>query len=366
MLINNKAFQSIWINEALDSVMIIDQRYLPHQLQIVKLNSVDEVYHAIRDMLVRGAPLIGVTAAFGLYFACMESVESDDADTVIRKAAEKIKSSRPTAVDLFKSVDTMTKAVLAETHTQKRAGLSKKFAVDMMNASVEACRAIGEYGLEIIEKMYRQKGECVNILTHCNAGWLATVDYGTATAPIYLAHQKGIPLHVWVDETRPRNQGAALTAFELQQQGINCTLICDNTGGHLMQKGMVDMVIVGADRVTKSGDAANKIGTYLKALAANDNSIPFYVAVPSSSIDFSISDGLREINIEERDEDEVKYVTGWEGGQYHKVLICPEATKALNIGFDVTPARFISGIITERGVCDASEEALRKLFPEEY
>ncbi|MFC2114021.1 S-methyl-5-thioribose-1-phosphate isomerase [Bacteroidota bacterium] len=358
MRIGNSYYEGIWLDDN-KKVWVIDQRLLPFKFEIISLSSVDEVVYAIRDMIVRGAPLIGVTAAFGMYLAAREYENHE----FILKAAEKLKQSRPTAVDLAKAVV----RILGKSKEVKTnlAGFILAEANLMKAETISQCTAIGEHGLTLIEAIYKENGQKpVNILTHCNAGWLATVDYGTATAPIYMAHEKGIPVHVWVDETRPRNQGASLTAYELEQQGIPHTLVVDNVGGHLMQHGMVDMVIVGTDRTTRQGDVANKIGTYLKALAANDNQVPFYVAAPSSSIDFRISDGIRDIPIEERDAREVKYVKGLSKGEIHDVLICPEHSPALNYAFDVTPARLVTALITERGICKADEKAILSLFPE--
>jgi len=359
-----KPYQSIWFSDDLKSLIAVDQRFLPHQIKTVPLSSVEDVRLAIKDMVVRGAPLIGITAAAGLYLACISSAPSSASDIKLKEAAERIKSARPTAVDLFKITDQMLMAILQEKNLSERGNTAFRVLQEMIRKSRNDCNEIGKNGLKLIQEIFRKKGKTVNILTHCNAGQFATLGIGTATAPIYLAHQQKIPLHVWVDETRPRNQGANLTMLELQQQGVDCTLICDNTGGCLMQKGLVDIVFVGADRISVQGDAANKIGTYLKALSAWDNKIPFYVAAPSSSIDFSIKDGLKEIPIEERNPNEVKYIRGWNGKAYQDLLICPKNSKALNIGFDVTPARLITGIITERGICKASEEGLRKMYPE--
>ena len=367
MKVNGRHYQTIWLKENDPStVCTIDQRRLPHEWIIKELTTPDDCANAIREMVVRGAPLIGVTAAYGLYLATLAFKNTEDAKANLPAIAEKLKQTRPTAVDLFYAVDRSLQAISKGTTIVEMQTLALQEAQALAAESVAQCKAIGEFGLEIIKEIGRKKGgQPVNILTHCNAGWLACVDYGTALAPIYLAHDAGIPVHVWVDETRPRNQGAQLTAFELLQHGIPHTLIPDNTGGHLMQHGMVDLVITGTDRTTRQGDAANKIGTYLKALAAFDNGIPFYIALPSSTIDWAIADGLHEIPIEQRSAEEVKYMTGWSaehGAQ--KVLIAPEESPAANYGFDVTPARLITALITDRGVCSASEEGLLQLFPE--
>ncbi|HBS85581.1 MAG: S-methyl-5-thioribose-1-phosphate isomerase [Bacteroidetes bacterium GWF2_38_335] len=360
MNIRGKHFTAVWLNHDKKSISIINQLLLPFNFEIKELESLDDVYFAIKNMEVRGAPLIGITAAFGMYLACLHSSKESE----IRKKAEYLKSSRPTAVNLMWAVDNVCNAALGAQNMQK-AALDK--AMEIFNSEIENCRLIGEYGLPIIEEISKRKnGETVNILTHCNAGWIACGDYGTATAPIYLAHDRGIKVHVWVDETRPRNQGARLTAWELKEHGIDCTIIPDNTGGHLMQHGMVDMAIVGSDRTTATGDVANKIGTYLKALAAFDNKIPFYVALPSSTIDFSISDGIKQIEIETRCDSEVKYMEGLINGRLEKMLIMPEKAKIANYGFDVTPARLVTAIITERGICKADAGSIKKLFPEKF
>jgi len=359
----------LWLKEE-DStcVQIIDQRFLPHRFVIEDLRSVAETADAIREMHVRGAPLIGATAAYGMYLACLEAKDKTNTQTQqwLQQAAQLLKSTRPTAVDLAWAVDRQLAILSNHQNLQDKIDHSLIEAQNICNLSVEACLDIGKNGLAIIQQLQKQKkGEPINILTHCNAGWLACVDHGTATAPIYAAHDSGISVHVWVDETRPRNQGARLTAWELQQHGVPHTIIADNTGGHLMQHGMVDLVIVGSDRTTRCGDVANKIGTYLKALAAKDNNIPFYVALPSSSIDWKLKDGLKEIPIEQRGDEEVKYIQGMEGGEIKSVLLSPKESPAANFGFDVTPARLVTGLITERGICGATEVDLIKLFPEQ-
>jgi methylthioribose-1-phosphate isomerase len=315
-------------------------------------------------MYVRGAPLIGAAGAYGVWLACLEAGKGSDFYYQLNKLATAIKSARPTAVNLSWAVDEVLRAIRNEENISNSIDTALSVARKIVEDELEKSRNIAKYGLKLIEDIYLNKKDTVNILTHCNAGWLATIDYGTATAPIYLAREKGIPIHVWVDETRPRNQGARLTAWEFQQNDVPCTLICDNTGGHLMQHGLVDIVIVGTDRTTSGGDVANKIGTYLKALAAVDNNIPFYVAAPSSSIDWEIEDGVKEIIIEERNPNEVLYFDGFENGELKNLLVADKDTKAVNYAFDVTPARLVTGLITERGVCSANKESLLKLFPE--
>lgn len=364
MLVNNHHYRTIWLKEN-DSrvVQIIDQTKLPHQFVIVDLKTVDDFIVAIKDMQVRGAPLIGVTAAFGMYIATLEAPVNEFSVYII-KAAELLKATRPTAVNLAWAVDRQLAAINSVVGRDNQIQKALQTAIAMADEDVAACRKIGEHGLAIIKELAKPN-KTFNILTHCNAGWLATVDYGTALAPIYTAFEAGIDLHIWVDETRPRNQGAKLTAWELVHQGIKHHLIADNVGGHLMQHGLVDMVIVGADRVTRCGDAANKIGTYLKALAAWDNNIPFYVAFPASTFDWQLRDGVKEIPIEERDMDEVKYMHGKSVHGVCEVLISPDESPACNFGFDVTPAKYITGLITERGVCQANEAAILELFPEQ-
>lgn len=357
------AFRTIWTTED-RYVEVIDQRKLPHEWVVVKLLTYKDAEVAIKDMTVRGAPLIGATAAYGIYLAVRELVEQQLDGTFLDQAFTDLRASRPTAVNLFWALDKMRAALDgAEDFLQT----AWDAAARIVEEDVETCRMIGVHGLPLIEALAAEKhGNTVNILTHCNAGMLGCIEWGTITSPIYQAVQKGLNVHVWVDETRPRNQGANLTCYELTRHNVPHTLIVDNTGGHLMQHGMVDMVIVGTDRTTRQGDVANKIGTYLKALAAKDNGIPFYVALPSTTLDWTITDGLKEIPIEERNQDEVKYVTGKskQSGRIEEVLICPETTNASNYGFDVTPARLVTGLITERGVCEASEEGLLGLFPE--
>ncbi len=366
MKINGKHYHTIWLKEDNPSIIqIIDQRSLPHEFTIEDLTTVDEVAVAIKDMHVRGAPLIGVTAAYGMYLAVLLAPENIDLEEHIVQAAEQLKATRPTAVNLFWAINKQVDALTKVTSRTEKIKVALKTADWIKAHEVENCRLIGEEGVAIIEKLSAAKnGDVVNILTHCNAGWMACIDYGTATAPIYAAHEKGIKVHVWVDETRPRNQGARITAFELKEQGVPHTVIPDNVGGHLMQHDMVDMVIVGSDRTTYTGDVANKIGTYLKALAAKDNEIPFYAALPSSTFDWTIRDGVKEIPIENRGAEEVKYIQGLHEGKLMKVLLTPEESPATNYAFDVTPAHLVTGLITEKGICAASEEGVKGLFPE--
>ncbi|MBV6426462.1 MAG: Methylthioribose-1-phosphate isomerase [Haliscomenobacter sp.] len=366
MKINGVSYRTIWTEGDLpEEVFTFDQRLLPFELKKVVLRTSEDAALAIEQMLVRGAPLIGATAAFGFYLATREAPEGDVGSDYLQERAARLRQTRPTAVDLFHAIDLSARATAPARAKADRIRLALQAALDFANTSAEQCRQIGLHGLELIRAIAEKKpGQPVHILTHCNAGWLACIDFGTATAPIYAAHDLGIPVHVWVDETRPRNQGSKITAFELGQHGVPHTVIPDNAGGHLMQHGMVDLVLVGTDRTTRVGDVANKIGTYLKALAAKDNGVPFYVGLPSSSLDFSLRDGLREIPIEERSDAEVKYFWGMEGGRIHQVLTMPEESAAANYGFDVTPARLVTGLITERGICPASEEGILSLFPE--
>ena len=363
MKINNNYYHTIWVDEENPKIIkIIDQRFLPFEFKIQDLKTIQEAYTAIKDMWVRGAPLIGVTAAYGIYLGLLSIDNSKNLDQKIKELGQYLESSRPTAVNLKYAIDLVLGKVKSSSSLSEKINIAFETANQLKATEIENCRLIGENGLPLIEKISNaKKGAVVNILTHCNAGWLACVDYGTATAPIYLAHEKGIKIHVWVDETRPRNQGARLTAFELEQQGIPHTVIADNTGGLLMQKGMVDMVIVGSDRTSANGDVANKIGTYLKALAAFDNNIPFYVALPLSTIDWNIEDGVNEIPIEQRDQDEVKYVEGWSNNQWTKVLIMPVKSPVVNYGFDVTPAKYVTALITENGVCKASKSDIERI-----
>ncbi len=362
MKVKGRPYRTLWPGADGVSVEIIDQTRLPHAFEVVRLGTVDEVAHAIRAMLVRGAPLIGATAAYGLWLA----LRADPSDAGLRGAASDLLATRPTAVNLRWAIERMT-SWLAPLPPSERAGAALARAAEICDEDVGINRAIGRAGLEIIRAIAGRKapGARVNVLTHCNAGWLATVDVGTATAPIYAAHDAGVPIHVWVDETRPRNQGASLTAWELLNHGVPHAVISDNAGGHLMQHGEVDLVIVGTDRTTATGDVCNKIGTYLKALAARDNGVPFYVALPSPTIDWRVRDGVREIPIESRSEREVTHITGrLADGSVATVALTPEGSAAANPAFDVTPARLVTGLITERGVAEASEAGLKRLFPE--
>ena len=362
MKVGSRHYHTIWLNTDGRSVDIIDQRWLPHEFRIVTLKTVDDVATAIRDMWVRGAPLIGVTAAYGVAIA----MANDASNAALDAVWERLHETRPTAINLKWALDEM-RGLLRGKPESKRMDAAYARAAAIAAEDVELNRAMGKHGLAIIKQIAVRKkpGEPVNVLTHCNAGWLATVDYGTATAPIYMATEAGVPVHVYVDETRPRNQGAQLTAWELNNHGVPHTLIVDNAGGHLMQHGQVDMVIVGTDRTTANGDVCNKIGTYLKALAAKDNNVPFYVALPSPTIDWTVRDGVKEIPIEERDAAEVTFVQGLGGdGTTTRVRISPEGSPAANPAFDVTPARLITGLITERGIAKASAEGLKTLFPE--
>ncbi len=357
MKVEGQYFRTIWV-DADAAVHIIDQSQLPHQFQTLRLESVAAMVHAIKSMQLRGAPLIGAAAAYGMALA----MRADGSDDNMNRAAAELLASRPTAVNLAWSVKRMLNC-LKPLLPQQRHATAMKEAAAICDEDVRLNRAIAEHGLKLLQDIATPLSRPLDILTHCNAGWLATVDWGTALAPVYAAHDAGIPLHVWVDETRPRNQGASLTAWELQQHGVPHTVISDNAGGHLMQHRQVDCVVVGADRVTASGDVCNKIGTYLKALAAFDNHVPFYAAVPSPTIDWSMSDGLREIPIEERDADEVACMAGMAAdGSVQTVRVIPAGSAAANPAFDVTPARLVTGIITERGVC--APEQLQTIFKE--
>ncbi len=355
MKIENKTYRTIWFENNL--VKIIDQTKLPHKFIIKDLKTVKDAINAIKTMEVRGAPLIGATAAYGLVLSIIEKNDL----SFLKKSSEDLIASRPTAINLKWAVDRMMKKLsgINDKDVLKVALNEAKVIVD---EDVSFCKNIGLNGLKIIEEIYNKKKDTVNILTHCNAGWLATIDWGTATSPIYHAHQKGIKVHVWVDETRPRNQGANLTSYELNEERIPNTVITDNAGGILMQRGQVDMCIVGTDRTLSNGDVCNKIGTYLKALAAKDNNVPFYVALPSSTIDWNIKDH-KKIPIEERNSEELSHVEGIDkNNQVTKVRIYPKKSKSINLAFDVTPAKYVTGLITEKGICDASEKGLKGLF----
>jgi len=368
MKINNQHFRTIWLKpEDSTIVQIIDQRKLPFQFIIEDIHSLSEMAVAIKDMYVRGAGLIGVAAGYGMYLAAIEANDSTF-KTDILESGKYLKATRPTAVNLQWAVDRQLELSHNCNAPEELRHKSLQLANAIADDDATMCKSIGEHGLKLIEEISKKKpGDTVNILTHCNAGWLAFTDYGSATAPIYLAHDKGLKIHVWVDETRPRNQGARLTAWELGSHGVPHTVIPDNAGGHLMQHGMVDLVITGADRVTASGDAANKIGTYLKALAAADNKVPFYVALPSSTFDWEMTDGIRDIPIEQRDAHEMKFMEGvLPDGSIREIQIIPDRHAVANYGFDVTPARLITGLITERGICKAENESIRKLFPEKF
>lgn len=382
MKVNGQHFRTIWLNPANERVVqLIDQRFLPHRFVIEDVSTVAQMASAIREMHVRGAGLIGASAGYGMYLAAIEGAGSPAVagfDQHLANAAAQLKATRPTAVNLAWAIERV-RAELAVNRGQlsedrdhysgmsaieEKIEVARRLAEEIANEDAEHCRMIGQHGLSLIEQIARKRnGQPVNILTHCNAGWLAFVDYGSALAPVYAAHDRGLPVHVWVDETRPRSQGSKLTAWELGQHGVPHTIIADSSGGHLMQRGDVDLVMVGSDRTTRTGDVANKIGTYLKALAAQDNEIPFYVALPSSSFDWTIREGS-EIPIEERGAEEVKRADGWRDGQMLEVSVAPEGSPAANFGFDVTPRRLVTGLITERGVCQADEKSILELFPE--
>jgi methylthioribose-1-phosphate isomerase len=372
--VGGQHFRTIWLKPTNEQVVqLIDQRFLPHRFVIEEVSTVTQMATAIREMHVRGAGLIGASAAYGMYLATLEagpgrtrSISAEEFDWRLTEAAEQLKATRPTAMNLTWAIERV-RAGLAVQQTlavQEKIKLALCIAKQIAEEDEENCRMIGQHGLKLIEQIAGKKsGQPVNILTHCNAGWLAFVDYGSALAPIYAAHDRGLPVHVWVDETRPRSQGSKLTAWELGQHGVPHTIIADNAGGHLMQRGEIDLVIVGSDRTTCTGDVANKIGTYLKALAAEDNGVPFYVALPSSSFDWTMREGS-EIPIEERGAEEVKQADGWRDGQMVEVRVAPEESPAANYGFDVTPRRLVTRLITERGVCKADEKSILELFPE--
>lgn len=362
MNVDGHPYRTIWTMDDDRTVRIIDQTKLPHVFETTDLSTVNDAAVAIRDMLVRGAPLIGATGAYGMALAMRE----DPSDANITRAYDHLHSTRPTASNLAWALNDL-KGVLTPLVPKDREVAAYRRAAEICEDDVETCHSIGLHGAALMRELWEKKGkpERLNVLTHCNAGWLATVDWGTALSMIYVAHEDNIPVHVWVDETRPRNQGASLTAWELGKHGVPHTLIVDNAGGHLMQHQMVDMCVVGTDRTTAAGDVCNKVGTYLKALAAHDNDVPFYVALPHSTIDWEIEDGVRDVPIEIRSTEEVTHIYGkTEDGEVAAVQITPDGTEALNIAFDVTPARFVTGLITERGVCDASKNGLLSLYPE--
>jgi len=355
MKIEGKEYRTIWFENNI--VKIIDQTKLPHQFIIKNLKTVNDAINAIKVMEVRGAPLIGATAAYGLVLAIIENNDQ----SFLNKSAENLINSRPTAINLKWAVDRMMNK-LSGVNSDKILDIARNEAREICEEDINFCESIGLNGLKIIEEIYNKKKDTVNILTHCNAGWLATINWGTATSPIYHAHKKGIPVHVWADETRPRNQGANLTSYELNEEGIKNTIIADNTGGILMQRGEVDICIVGTDRTLANGDVCNKVGTYLKALAANDNDIPFYVALPSSTIDWDTKNA-KDIPIEERNSEELSHIEGVdENDEIKKILIYPKKSNVKNLAFDVTPAKYVTGLITEIGICEASSEGLKKLF----
>jgi methylthioribose-1-phosphate isomerase len=379
--VGGKHFRTIWLDPANERVVhLIDQRFLPHRFVVEEVSTVGQMATAIWEMHVRGAGLIGASAGYGMYLAAVEAAGASRTgissrtgsslaagfDRQLNGAAAQLKATRPTAVNLTWAIERVRAGLAVDAHlsAEEKVQVALSTAKEIAAEDEEHCRMIGEHGLKLIKQVARKKkGKPVNVLTHCNAGWLAFVDYGSALAPVYSAHDRGIAVHVWVDETRPRSQGSKLTAWELGQHGVPHTIIADSAGGHLMQRGDVDLVIVGSDRTTRTGDVANKIGTYLKALAAQDNNVPFYVALPSSSFDWRIRDGS-EIPIEQRGADELKRADGWRDGTMLEVTVAPEGSPAANYGFDVTPRRLVTGLITERGVCKADEKSIVKLFPE--
>jgi methylthioribose-1-phosphate isomerase len=378
--VDGQHFRTIWLKPDEESVVqLIDQRSLPHRFVIEEVRTVEQMATAIREMHVRGAGLIGASAGYGMYLAAIEAAvrpATAVVDEQLARAAAQLKTTRPTAVNLSWAVERQLKNIAEGKNVTEKVALALRTARSIADEDAEHCRMIGQHGLELIRQFARKEagkfstanasaGGPINVLTHCNAGWLAFVDHGSATAPIYAAHDSGLPVHVWVAETRPRNQGSKLTAWELGKHGVPHTIIADSAAGHLMQHGMVDLVIVGTDRTTFTGDVANKVGTYLKALAAKDNNVPFYVALPSSSFDWKLRDGLKDIPIEERSAEEVKQTDGWFEGQQVEVRIAPNESRAANYGFDVTPSHLVTGLITERGVCAANEKSIRALFPEQ-
>lgn len=366
MKVGGKHFRTIWLKPGDDRVVqLIDQRCLPHRFIIEEVTTVAQAATALREMHVRGAGLIGAEAGFGMYLAAIEGPKNGNFDQHLADAAAQLAATRPTAVNLSWAIERQLKRIAKGRTAQEKIALARETATEIANEDADHCRSIGEHGLKLIQRIARKKpGKPVNVLTHCNAGWLAFVDYGSATAPIYAAHDSGLSVHVWVDETRPRSQGSKLTAWELGEHGVPHTVIADNTGGHLMQRGEVDLVLVGTDRTTYTGDVANKIGTYLKALAAKDNQVPFYVALPSSSFDWTMRDGLNEIPIEQRGAEEVKHADGWLEGRHVELRVTAEGSPAANYGFDITPRRLVTGLITERGICRPNEKSVLDLFPE--
>lgn len=368
MKVRGQSYRTIWINEQ-GMLCVINQLTLPHAFEVCTLKDIDAVCDAISNMVVRGAGLIGVTAGYGIWMAATQApIDSIELfDQYILTQARRLQATRPTASNLTWAVARQLRYIKQGKTIAEKIALARLQAQIIADEDAQFCQMIGQHGLELIQNIAATKpGKIINVLTHCNAGWLAFVDYGSALSPIFAAHDEGLPIHVWVDETRPRNQGASLTAWELSCHGVSHSLIADNVGGHLMQNAMVDIVITGADRITRNGDAANKIGTYLKALAAKDNGVPFYVAFPSSTIDFFLNDGLKQIPIEERSSEEVRMISGkLADGSIATIQICPDETPARNWGFDVTPARLITGFICERGICPASEKGIFGLFPEQ-
>ena len=358
MLINKKHFRTIWEKEDCGDICIIDQTLLPHSFKIINITNVKQTAKIILNMNVRGAPLIGATGAYGMCLAAKE----DSSDKFINESYHTLLETRPTAINLKWALDKIRDELILTPENQ-RVKKSYEMAREICENDVKICKNIGIYGFELIKKLYQKNNRPINVLTHCNAGWLATIDWGTATAPMYTAQKNNVPIHVWVDETRPRNQGAHITSYELKNQNIDHTVIVDNAGGHLMQKGLVDLCIVGTDRTTYTGDVTNKIGTYLKALAAKDNDVPFYVALPSTTIDWNMRNGLKEVNIEERNFDEVNYIQGLDDkNTIRSVRITPQDIKTSNYAFDTTPRRLITGLITENGVLDPNEQSIKKAF----
>ena len=366
MNVGGKHFRTIWLRpDDKRVVQLIDQRFLPHRFVIEDVRTIEQMATAIRDMHVRGAGLIGASAGYGMYLAAIEAASRDSFDEQMARAADQLRATRPTAVNLSWAIERQWHNIASGKTADEKVGLALRTAELIADEDAEHCRMIGQHGLKLIRQIAELKpGKQVNLLTHCNAGWLAFVDHGSATAPVYAAHDSGLRVHVWVTETRPRSQGSKLTAWELGEHGVPHTLIADSAAGHLMQRSKVDLVIVGTDRTTCMGDVANKIGTYLEALAAKANGVPFYVALPSSSIDWKMRDGLKEIPIEQRGAEEIKQADGWLDGQQVAVRIAPDESPAANYGFDVTPRELVSGLITERGVCQANEKSICALFPE--